>query len=434
MLVSTDSLNLALRDEKIQVMNFLNEIANDYPQAISFAPGRPLEEFFDVESALTLVGDFVAYDQQRKAGGRGGYSSLGQYGRTNGLIGELIAKLLHNDERISVSPEDVVVTVGCQEAMCLCLMVLCANPGDVALIADPAYIGISGAARVLGIEIASVACNDDGLDLAALERQLAHIRNAGKRARLLYLSPDFANPTGVTTGQAQRQRLLEFTRDNGIFVLEDHAYSYFHFDEARHPPLKSLPGSEHVIYLGSFSKSIFPGLRLGFIAADQRVGSEGVAQSSLTAEISKAKSLLTVNTSPICQAIAGSLLINQECSLRTYVEPRRKALQRNRDAMIECLEEYFPSDESWCEGIRWNRPEGGFFLTLTLPFEVSDDDLVVSARQYGVLWTPMSYFYIDRSVSNQIRLSFSYVTADQVRAGISALAQMIKCRVSDALS
>jgi (S)-3,5-dihydroxyphenylglycine transaminase len=335
--------------------------------------------------------------------------------------------MLHNDEDIVVEANDVAVTVGCQEAMCLCLLALCGNPGDVALVAVPAYIGISGAARLLGIEIASVPCADDGVDMEALEDSVVKLRAAGKTPRAFYLSPDSSNPTGVTTSRQRRVELLDVTRHLNIVVLEDHAYSYFQYGDYNLPALKSMAGAGHVIYLGSFSKSIYPGLRLGFIASNLRVRSAEGQLVPFCDEISKIKSILTVNTSPLCQAIAGGLLLQHDCSLREFVSPRRQVLQENLKVMLATLERHFPATGEG-GGISWNRPAGGFFLSLTVPFIPTENDLLVSAQQYGVLWTPMSYFYLTRKTSNEIRLAFSYVTPSQIETGIAALADMIRAR------
>lgn len=420
-------LNSALHDSKLEVMNFLNEIAGQYPNAISFAPGRPLESYFEVSKSLEYI---AVYAKHQLTGGPSSgdddYAVLGQYGRTNGIIGKLIANMLLNDEGIHVKDEDIVVTVGCQEAMCLCLLALCGNPGDVVLVPDPAYIGISGAARVLGIEVVPVPCTEDGVDIGALKHTVSELIRMGKRARLLYISPDFSNPTGATVSQNQRETLHELTRRMGIAIVEDHAYNYFQYDGRRIAAMKCAEHSDHVIYLGSFSKSVYPGLRLGFVATTLRISTGTGGSNPLAYELSKVKSMLTVNTSPLCQAIVGGLLLKNGCSLKTYVAPRLRALQDNRDAMLAALAENFPASESWCRQISWNRPEGGFFLSLRLPCVVTTDDLTRSAKEYGVLWTPMGYFYLEKEVSNEIRLAFSYVSVEQIQRGIAALARMVK--------
>ncbi len=429
-------INSTLASQKLEVMNFLNQIAMHYPRAISFAPGRPVEKFFNVSRSLGYIDGFVAYECERSGGdkNRHGHDMLGQYGRTNGLIGTLVAELLANDYDIHVSPKDIVITVGSQEAMCLCLAVLCGNPGDVALTIDPAYVGFSGAARVLGISIVGIPCGSDGFDFAAFERIYDDLRNGGRKPKLLYISPDSANPTGLSLNLDQRTRLLAVARERDLVLIEDGAYNYYFYDSEPLPSLKSMTGGERVIYLGSFSKSIYPGLRLGFLVADQFVMREGVEPSTLSNEISKAKSFLTVNTSPITQAIAAGLLIQNKSSLRNFVQPRVAALRENRDEMVNALERYFPKAENWCQGISWKKPAGGFFLTLTLPFEVGDSDLLASAREFGVTWTPMAYFHVDLQHSRQLRLSFSYGSASEIHDGVARLAAWVKHRLGTAES
>lgn len=416
--LSGDDLNPGLESEGASVMNFLNQIAGEYPDAISFAPGRPPEELFDVSETVALIGDFVGRDTSAK------YAQLGQYGRTNGIIADLIASLLKEDDGIDVQPSDIVVTVGAQEGMLICLQTLCSRPGDVLLVAEPLYIGISGAAQVLGIEVVPVLSDQGGIDLPSLESACAKLVCEGKRAKLLYICPDFANPTGSTMSMDGRIELLALTRARGLLVMEDHAYSYFCYDGARLPPLKALPFSDHVIYLGSFSKSVFPGLRVGFIAAGQRIAAAQGACKRLSDEMSKVKSLTTVNTSPLCQAIVGGVLLQHGCSLREYTRPKREALKARRDAMAAALDRHFRSDSR--SAVAWNSPAGGFFLRLELPFAAGSRELKVSAADFGVLWTPMSYFYLQSRIGREIRLSFSSVAPDQIDEGVRRLAAFVE--------
>lgn len=226
-----------------------------------------------------------------------------------------------------------------------------------------------------------------------------------------------------------RLRLLEATRALGLMVLEDHAYSYFCFEDERPPPLKALAGAEHVLYLGSFSKSIYPGLRLGYLVADQSVRDEGGRTTRLSDELTKVESLLTVNTSPLTQAIAAGLLVRHGYSLKRFVAPRRLALRQQRDALMQSLQRHFPASQPCYDGISWNCPSCGFFATLKLPFEVTDEDLLVSAAEFGVTWTPMSYFCITQEHRPEIRLSYSYVNPEQIEAGVCRLAAMLKARL-----
>lgn len=420
-----ESLNKGLVDPKLEVMNFLNEIVGRYPNAISFAPGRPLEKNFHVEKSFDYVHQYLEWKSARGAFNCE-YSTLGQYGNTKGIIGDIICNLVSNDEGVAASPNDIVVTVGCQEAMCLCLLALAANPGDVVLVEDPAYVGLVGAAKTFGIEVVGIPTDENGIVVELLNSEVSKLRKANKTPKLLYVSPNFSNPTGFTSSPQRRKQLLDVTRDLGLVVLEDNAYNYFYYEERKSSCLKSLKGSDHVIYLGSFSKSIYPGVRMGFLIADQKIDLGNNKTCYLSDELSKVKSFLTVNSSPLNQAIVGGLIVDNNDSLIDFTQSPRAELKHLRDVMLESCARCFPRDESWCNGVEWNVPEGGFFITLKLPFCVSDAELFLCAEKYGVIWTPMSYFYVGEVTSNSVRLSFSYVSDAQIVEGIGRLAQFVR--------
>jgi (S)-3,5-dihydroxyphenylglycine transaminase len=421
------SIGPALEHPQVQVMNFLNEIAMRYPDAISFASGRPPQELFDVESALAHLHHWLEASSPNGTDIQATFRSLMQYGRTAGVIHEEIARLLRHDDAVHVDGGDVLVTAGAQEAMCIVLRTLCARPDDVALVVDPAYIGMSAAARVLGIDIEAVSADDRGIDMEGLTRLCAGLRAGGRRARLLYLSPDFANPTGTCMPIERRRELLAFAAAHDLVLVEDHAYNYFRYDGEPQPPLLAMAPEAPVILIGSFSKSVFPGVRMGYAATRLRVERDGRLHR-LTDEMTKVKSLLSVNTSPLCQAVVGGLLQASGGSLKQHVEPMRRALRARRDAMIDALVRHFPADADGARDVSWNRPAGGFFLTLRLPFEVDDADLEMSARVHRVIWTPMSYFHVGPARRDVIRLSFSYGTAEEIDAGVRGLADMVRSR------
>lgn len=423
-IIPANCIHSGLSDPKMLTMNFLNEIANKYPEAISFGPGRPLEKNFNVENSFNYIKRYleasnVAHEHSCD------YSSLGQYGNTKGILGEIICKLIKNDEDIIANSNDIVVTVGCQEAIFLCLLLLAKNSNDVILVEDPSYVGILGPAKILGVEVVPVPTDDNGIILDDLSVIVTNLKKEGKSPRLLYTSPDFSNPSGATTSLSHRLSLLELTRKMNLIILEDHAYNYFYFGK-KIKSLKSLKNSQHVIYLGSFSKSIFPSVRVGFLVADQIIDAESNNFFPLSDEISKIKSFLTVNTSALTQAIVGGLIVSENYSLISYTEKSRAELKKNYDVMLESLALFFPSDEAWCIGVRWNIPQGGFFITLELPFYISDTELYTCVRDYGVIWTPMTYFYVNEKPSRSIRLSFSYVTELQIREGIKKLSLFVQ--------
>jgi (S)-3,5-dihydroxyphenylglycine transaminase len=415
-------LHGSLSDPLLDTMNFLNEVTFRYPEAISFAPGRPYDGFFDIEQIFTYLRGYV--DHLAAKGNSPGQirDALFQYGPTAGRIQELIADSLRRDENIDVRPESIVVTVGCQEAMFLVLRALIAGPGDVLLVSSPCYVGITGAARLLDIEPTLVPEREDGFRCADLEAAIRAEHARGRHPRAFYVVPDHSNPAGTTMPVQTRRELLDLARRHDILVLEDSPYRMV--SPAPHlPTLKALDRHRQVVHLGSFSKTAFPGARVGFAVADQLVADAAGHTGLLADEIAKIKSMVTVNTSPVSQAVvAGMLLACQgrisELNTETagyYANAMRSTLRQ--------LERCFPAARRESLGVRWNTPGGGFFLSMHVPFRADDAALERSAEEFGVLWTPMSYFYPGGGGERTIRLSVSYLSDYEITEGITRLAR-----------
>jgi (S)-3,5-dihydroxyphenylglycine transaminase len=419
------ALNPALLDPSLRSMNFLNEIADRYPEAISFAPGRPYEEFLDVEAIPRYLRRFTDHAAQVKGMGPAEVRRrLFQYGRTKGIIHDLIARNLSVDEGIDVDPESVVVTVGCQEAMLIVLCALRADARDVVLAVEPTYVGISGAAALLGMPVVPVRDRADGIDLDHLTEQITAARAAGQRPRALYVVPDFANPSGTTMPVATRRALLELAEAHDILVLEDNPYSLFGDADERPPTLKALDDQRRVVYLGSLSKSCFPGVRIGYAVADQEVTDPAGGTSLLADELAKVKSMVTVNTSPIAQAVAGGMLLEHDCGLAVANRREIAVYRRNRRLVLDGLREHlapFPD-------VSWNSPSGGFFIVVRVPFPADADALENSAREHGVLWTPMRDFYSGPGGEHELRLSCSTLQPAAIEEGVRRLAAFIERR------
>jgi (S)-3,5-dihydroxyphenylglycine transaminase len=406
-------------DPLLDVMNVLNEIVLEYPDAISFAPGRPLETTFDVRSHVSGIGEYVAHAaEQGHMSCEQAWRALGQYNRTNGIINQAIASHLERDEGIRVPADAIMVTVGAQEAMAVVLAGLFDPCVDVLLVSDPTYIGITGLARILDIRIAPVPSGDDGLDPGIVERA---IRNASRlgNVRALYDIPDFSNPLGTSLPVDRRIQLIEVCRRHGVLLIEDNPYGMFAYDGERLPTLKALDSDGTVLYIGSFSKTLFPALRVGFLVADRRVAPGG---GCLARELSRVKSLLTVNTSTLCQAVVARALMTAGGSIEAFARDRRRELRRNRDALVAALEREFAGLEGL---VSWNRPAGGFFATLTLPFEFGAAEMRQCAADYKVIACPMNFFSIVKDRPHQVRLSFSYVDTEQIAAGVARLARFV---------
>jgi len=406
-------------------MNFLNEVASRFPDAISLAAGRPHEAFHDVADITGYLDAYVAHLAGQGLGPAQVRTLLTQYGRTNGQIHPMIARLLATDEGIDVPPEAIAVTAGCQEAMLIVLRGLCAGPDDVLLTSSPCYVGITGAARILGVEVVSVPEDRDGIDPDAVARAARAARARGKRPRGLYVLPNFANPSGISLDVPTRRALLDMAAAEDLLLIEDDPYGLFGLDDAPRPSLKALDTDQRVIYLGSFAKSCFPGARVGFLVADQAVV-DGAGQRMLLAEaLSTVKSMVTVNTSPVAQAVIGGMLVSCGYSLRAANQEKIRFYRHNMKTLIGALDRRFSPLARTIPAIRWNVPDGGFFAVLDVPMTVDEKLLETSARQYGVLWTPMSFFYTDGGGCQAIRLSCSYVGPEQVEEGVRRLASLV---------
>lgn len=416
------------------VMSFLNEAVQRFPEAISLAPGRPIDEHLGVESGLEALHESVAASAE-EAGltVAAAFDRLGQYGDTAGSIRKLIATHLERDEGIRVGPEAVLVTSGCQEAMAILLTGLVDPSRDTLLISDPTYVGISGLAGMLSVPTHPVPASWNGIEPEAFETAVAEVRRSGRRPRALYVIPDFDNPLGTCLQRQTREEILAIAERHGVLVFEDNPYRMFRYEGPAEPSLKALDGAGVVIYLGSFSKTLFPGLRLGYLVADQPAkGPDGQGGTPLASELARVKSYTTVNTPPLLQALAGALLQRHEGSLAPIVQAKLPAYRERRDRMLAALERAFGSSPD-ASGVSWNRPRGGFFLTLTLPFPFEHRCLLECAERYGVICCPMSFFAAAPGREHQVRLSFSYAAPDRIDEGIERLARFVRDRTAGTL-
>ncbi|GLZ31988.1 hypothetical protein Lesp02_41760 [Lentzea sp. NBRC 105346] len=422
-LLAKQGLHSSVSAPVMDTMNFLNEITTRHPGAISFAPGRPLEDFFQTEQIFRWLRGYIDHLTGLGRSGEQIRTTLFQYGATAGHIRDLVSRTLA-DDGVTADPADIVVTVGAQEAMFLALRALFASPRDVLLVASPCYVGITGAARMLDIAMAEVPEGPDGLTAAAFEHAVAEVRAKGNRPRAFYLVPDYSNPSGSTVPLRARHELLEAAARDGVLILEDSPYRMVGSAPPL-PPLKALDPARCVVHIGSFAKSAFPGARLGYLVADQEVVDAGGERTRLADEIAKLKSMLTVNTPSLSQAVVGGLLLESDFGLRARNEVAAAAYDANLIAVLDTLNRLFPEDGQAEHGVSWNRPTGGFFLAVNVPFAADEAALAVSAEQYGVIWTPMRYFHPSGGGENVIRLAWSYLTRERAVEGIERFAAFV---------
>lgn len=410
---------------RLSVMNFLNEAGADYPQAISFASGRPAAEFFRLDDWLAAIPRYIEHFS-RKQGipMRGASALLAQYGRTAGMINELVAAQLAHDEDLQCTPEQVLITAGCQEALSLCMSALCSTPGDVVLARNPTYIGVTGVADLTGIDLVPLV--DRGNDWSgSLRSTVAALKAKGQRARALYLIPEFDNPTGNVMPGSDRADVLAFCAEQRIVVLEDNPYGMFRFEGERLPPLAAQDRHGAVIYLGTYSKTLCPAVRVGCAVLPSTLFGDRAAARALYAHLAERKSFGTVNTSQLNQALVGGVLLDQQLSLAELTRAPREHYRHNRDVLLAELDRAFADHPE----VHWNCPQGGFFLSLNLPFEFGQREVLRCAEKYQVIPMPMQFFALDASCQNQVRLAFSNLSADEIAAGVSRFAGFVAERL-----
>ncbi|MFI6321624.1 PLP-dependent aminotransferase family protein [Nonomuraea sp. NPDC050556] len=403
-------LHPALADPALASINFLNEITDLYPEAISFAPGAPYTPFLSDLDVPVAIGRYLDY--------RGAsWDSLLRYGATAGQINDLVAAALERDEGIRVSPEGLVVTVGCQEALFVTLRTLFADSRDVLLAVDPCYVGLIGAARVLGIDTVGVPERSRGVEARDVAAACRALRRSGRRPRALYVVPDFANPSGKRLDLSARQALLAIAAEHDILLIEDNPYGFTAGEPL--PVLKALDTEQRVIYLGTFAKVLAPGVRVGFAVADQPVTGANGDTTLLAAAFASVKSMITVNTPPMAQAAVGGALL-AGFGLRNEI--RAEHYRDNLAVLTAALRDRLPA------GVTQNVPSGGFFAMLSVPFEVDDAVLIECARDFGVLFTPMRDFHLNGGGTNEMRLSCSNLTPPVIEEGVDRLSWFLRSR------
>jgi len=367
------------------------------PEVVSLAGGMPYVQ------ALPL--EMMAETAQRLLFERGSVAL--QYGSGQGdvTLREQILQVMA-EVGISAHPDDIVVTTGSQMALDLVTRVFC-DPGDVVLVEAPSYVGALGVFRAYECDVIHVAMDDEGLVPSALREAIASTRAAGKRIKLIYTIPSFHNPAGVCQGQARRTELLEIAQREGIAVLEDDPYGLLGF-EGEPPRAIRAQDSDGVIYLGSFSKTIASGLRVGWAVAPHGV---------------REKLVLANESAVLCPSNYTQLTVSEYLATqpwREQIKTFREVYRERRDALLESLQALMPV------GTRWTIPAGGFYSWLTLPHGLDATAMLPRAVANLVAYVPGTGFYVDGQGRQNMRLSYCYPEPDRIREGVRRLAAVIE--------
>ena len=389
--------NLATRAERMNP-SVIREIlkVTEQPGTISFAGGLPAPGTFPVAAFAEACARVLRDD---------GPAAL-QYAASEGYgpLREWVAASLP----WPVKPSQVLITTGSQQGLDLLAKVLI-DAGSRILVETPTYLGALQAFAVMEPTVQGVASDGDGIDLADLAAQLA---SATTPPRFLYVLPNFQNPTGRSLGEARRTALSTLAAAHGLPIVEDNPYGDLWFDTP--PPLPlAARNPEGCVYLGSFSKVLAPGLRLGFLVAPEAIFPK-LLQAKQAADLHSP----SFNQRLVVEVVRGGFLDR-------HVPTIRALYKAQRDAMLAALERHMPQGDDH-HAVRWNRPDGGMFLWLRLPAGMSAIDLLPRAVAHGVAFVPGAPFYATHPDVRTLRLSFVTATAAQIDTGVAALAAAVR--------
>jgi 2-aminoadipate transaminase len=366
------------------------------PEVVSLAGGMPCLTALPMET----VADTVAHMLRTQ-----GLTAL-QYGSGQGdpTLREQILEVMAA-EGISAHADDIVVTTGSQQALDLVTRIFI-DPGDVILAEAPSYVGALGVFAAYQAEVAHVTSDDDGLVPQALEEKIVQLTAAGKRIKFLYTVPNFHNPAGTTMSLERRPQVIDICHRHGILVLEDNPYGLLGFDREPYDALRTL-SDEGVVYLGSFSKTFAPGLRVGWALAPHAVREKLVLASESAILCPSAYSQMTVST-----YLATSDWMAQ-------IKVFRELYRERRDAMIQSLAALLPQ-------ATWTHPDGGFYVWVTLPQGLNAKAMLPRAVTERVAYVPGTAFFADGTGQRNVRLSYCYPDPDRIREGVRRFAGVVQ--------
>ncbi len=369
------------------------------PEVVSLAGGMP-----DVSA---LNGDLIEQAFQSMMSNRRNYAL--QYGGGQGdlRLREQIQEIMALDG-VHGSVEDLMITTGSQHALEL-IADLFLDQGDVVLVEAPSYVGAVGIFRHKEAHIEHVYTDDEGISPEALAEAADRMTEAGHKVKMLYLVPNFANPSGVTLTAERRKKVLEVCKERGILIVEDNPYGLLYFEEKPPLALRSMD-DENVVYLGSFSKILSPGLRVGYVLAPPAI---------------REKLVLANESAILSPATFAQMLVSEYLSLTDWqgqIDTYRALYKQKRDAALEGMKLYLPR-------VQTTNPNGGFFLWLTLPEGLNSKEMLPLAVNELVAYTPGTAFYGDGRGANNIRVCYSHPTADNVKVGIKRLSNVINLQL-----
>jgi DNA-binding transcriptional MocR family regulator len=365
------------------------------PEVVSLAGGMPYVSALPQELLAKAYNDMMAKKGNLAIQYGGGQGDL--------VLRDQIRELMAL-EGIQSSVEDLVITTGSQHGLDL-LSGLFLDKGDVVVAEGPSYVGALGIFRHYEADVEHVYTDHDGMSPEALQETITKLKAEGRKIKFLYLVPNFANPSGVTLSAERRPRILEICKREHILIIEDNPYGLLYFDKPVPDALRAVE-EEGVVYLGSFSKILAPGFRVGYVLAPPAI---------------RDKMVLAQESALLCPSSFTQMMISEylaNADWKGQIDTFRGVYKERKDAALAAMHEYLPD-------LHTTRPDGGFYLWVTLPDGVDSKAMLPLAVKELVAYTPGTAFYGDGTGQNKLRVCYSYPTPENIKVGIKRLANVI---------
>lgn len=385
-----------------ELLKLINE-----PDIISFAGGIPDPTLFPIDLMWEVTQQILENEGDKAL----------QYGPSDGDMGlrEEISKWLKDKEGVDIPASRILPTTASQQGLDLIGKVFI-NPGDYVIVGLPTYLGALAAFSAYGVQFIGIPLDDEGMQVELIPEKLKKLRRAQKRVKFVYVVPDFQNPAGVTMSLQRRKRLIEIAEKYDFLIVEDTPYRELRYSGKHVPPFMALGAEERVISLYSFSKILFPGLRVGFV----------IAAPNVIRKLILAKQAADLCSPVLTQFVVREILKRRDAFkrhiMRLVVRYRDK-----RDAMLSALVKYFHD----IPGVKWTKPEGGLFLWLTFPEGLDTEKMFPKALENKVAYIIGTAFHFDGSGKNTARLNFSYPTMKQIDEGIQRLSKVVEAELRE---
>ena len=364
------------------------------PEIISFAGGLPAPELFPIEELKNISKQVLEEN---------GSAAL-QYGTTEGhkplreKIVERMAKV-----HVNTTSEDILVTNGSQQGLDFSARIFI-NPGDVIICESPTYLGAINAFKAYEPKFIEVDTDDKGMIMEDLEEVLKNNDNV----KFIYVIPDFQNPSGKTWSIERRKKLVELANKYNTAIVEDNPYGELRFEGEIYPAIKHYDTEGRVIFLGTFSKILCPGLRLGWVVADEEILNK----------YNMVKQGADLQTNTMSQMEVAKLL--EEYDIQEHIEKIKVVYKKRRDLMMKTMEEEFPKE------VKYTYPEGGLFTWVVLPDHINARELAVKALEKSVAFVPGGSFFPNGGNENTLRMNYSNMNEDRIVEGVKRLGAAIK--------